>query len=61
MYLYTREIEFAPFGSWQNRRSRSTEILDPSDYKVPRPSPKSIYRLADKVCSGSLISTQRAY
>ena len=51
MYLYTCEIEFAPFGSEENRRSRSTEIVDYSDYKVPRPSPKSIYRLADQVCS----------
>ena len=45
------EIEFAPFGSEENRRSWSTEIVGSSDYKVPRPSPKSIYRLADKVCS----------
>ena len=51
MYLYTCEIGFAPFGSEENRRSRGTEIVDSSDYKVPRPSPKSIYRLADKVCS----------
>ena len=49
MYLYTNAIEFAPFGSEENRRSRSTEIVTPSDDKVPRPSPKSIYRLADKV------------
>ncbi|KAF9785425.1 hypothetical protein BJ322DRAFT_829340 [Thelephora terrestris] len=48
MYLYTATIEFAPFGSEENRRSRSVEIVDPSDNKVPRPSPKSIYRLADK-------------
>ena len=49
MYLYTNAIEFAPFGSEENRRSRSAEIVDASDSKVPRPSPKSIYRLADKV------------
>ena len=49
MYLYTDAIEFAPFGSEVNRRSRNAEIVDPSDGKVPRPSPKSIYRLADKV------------
>lgn len=48
MYLYTDVIEFAPFGSKENRKSRSTEIVDPSDDKIPRPSPKSIYRLADK-------------
>jgi len=50
MYLYTDAIEFAPFGSKENRRSRSAEIVTPSDDKIPRPSPKSIYRLADKVC-----------
>jgi len=48
MYLYTNVIEFAPFGSNENRRSRSAEIVTLSDDKVPRPSPKSIYRLADK-------------
>ncbi|KAF9646805.1 hypothetical protein BDM02DRAFT_3118097, partial [Thelephora ganbajun] len=48
MYLYTNVVEFAPFGSEQNRRSRSAEIVTPPDDKVPRPSPKSIYRLADK-------------
>ena len=53
MYLYTDVIEFAPFGSEENRRSRSAEIATPSDDKVPRPSPKSIYRLADKVCTRS--------
>ena len=49
MYLYTDMIEFAPFGSEENRKSRSAEIVNLSDDKVPRPSPKSIYRLADKV------------
>ena len=53
MYLYTGVIEFAPFGSKENRRSRSAEIVTLSDDKVPRPSPKSIYRLADKVCDGA--------
>lgn len=53
MYLYTDVIEFAPFGSEQNRRSRSAEIVDPSEDKLPRSSPKSIYRLADKVCTCS--------
>jgi len=50
MYLYTDAIEFAPFGSDENRRSRRPEAITPLDDKVPRPSPKSIYRLADKVC-----------
>ena len=54
MYLYTDAIEFAPFGSEKNRRSRSEEIVNSSDDKVPRPSPKSIYRLADKVFSTAL-------
>ena len=55
MYLYTDVIEFAPFGSEENRRSRSAEIIAPSDDKIPRSSTKSIYRLADKVCD--VIST----
>ena len=49
MYLYTDAVYFAQFGSKVNRRSRSTEIVTPPDDKVPT-SPKSIYRLADKVC-----------
>jgi len=49
MYLYTNMMEFAPFGSAENRRSRSAEIVTPSHDNVPRPSPKSIYRLTDKV------------
>ena len=53
MYLYTDVIEFAPFGSEENRRSRSAEIAITSDDKVPRSSPKSIYRLADKVWTQS--------
>ena len=61
MYLYTCAIEFAPFGSEKNRRSRSTEIVDPSGDKVARPSPKSIYRIADKVCSGSSKSTHSTW
>ena len=58
MYLYTDTIEFAPFGSEENRRSRSEEIVTSSDDKIPRPSPKSIYRLADKVCTRSSQCTQ---
>ena len=51
MYLYTDEIEFAPFSSGENPRSRN---VDPSpDDPIPLPSPKSIYRLADKVRSMS--------
>ena len=58
MYLYTDVIEFAPFGSDENRRSRRAEVVKSSDDKIPRPSPKSIYRLADKVCTPSLILTR---
>ena len=54
MYLYVDKIEFAPFGSEENRGSRSAEIVDPPADQIPRPSPKSIYRLADKVRSCSL-------
>ena len=61
MYLYTSAIEFAPFGSNENRRSRSAEIVTPSDDKVPRPSPKSIYRLADKVCTRPPYPSQAPY
>ncbi|KAF9785359.1 hypothetical protein BJ322DRAFT_826989 [Thelephora terrestris] len=46
MYLYTGQIEFAPYGSEENRRSRSVEIVSTSDDSIPQPSPKSIYRLA---------------
>ncbi|KAF9779228.1 hypothetical protein BJ322DRAFT_449548 [Thelephora terrestris] len=47
IYLYTDVIEFARFGSKHNRLSRRPEIANPPQDKV-RPSPKSIYRLADK-------------
>ena len=53
MYLYTGVIEFAPFGSDENRGLRRAEFVKHSDDKVPRPSPKSIYRLADKVRTSS--------
>ena len=49
MYLYTDDIEFAPYGSEENRKSRSADIVFSSEDSIPRPSPKSIYRLADKV------------
>jgi len=47
-YLYTGEIEFAPWGSTERRGARSLEKISES-YGMPKPSPKSIYRLADKV------------
>ena len=47
-YLYTGEIEFAPWGSTERRRARSFENISES-YGIPKASPKSVYRLADKV------------
>lgn len=49
VYLYTGSIRFASFGSKENRRSRSAEIAWTLEGEIPRASPKSIYRLADKV------------
>lgn len=51
LYLYTGSIDFAPFGSEANRKTRASEIVSLTPDRVPRPSPKSIYRLADKVLS----------
>ena len=47
-YLYTNEIEFAPWGSAERRKARALEKISES-YGIPKPSPKSVYRLADKV------------
>jgi len=47
MHLCTNAIEFAPFGSEENR---TTGIVTDN---VPRWPPGSIYRLADKVCTWS--------
>lgn len=55
LYLYTNSIEFAPYGSEDNRKSRSAEIVSVSEDSIPRPSPKSIYRLADKVSDHPLL------
>ena len=49
-YLYTDEIEFAPWGSTERRKARALEKISES-YGIPKPSPKSVYRLADKVTS----------
>ena len=49
MYLYTGEIDFAPFGSKANRELRAPELLSTEEAAIPRPSPKSIYRIADMV------------
>ena len=49
-YLYTEEIEFAPWDSAERREARALEKISES-YGIPKPSPKSVYRLADKVTS----------
>ena len=49
-YLYTDEIEFAQWGSVERRKARALEKTSES-YGIPEPSPKSVYRLADKVKS----------
>lgn len=49
MYLYTDEIDFAPFGSKVNRELRIPELVSEEAGAIPRPSPKSIYRIADMV------------
>jgi hypothetical protein len=49
MYLNTGEISFAPYGSKANRELRALELLSLEEDTIPRPSPKSIYRVADMV------------
>ena len=52
-YLYTDEIEFAPWGSTERRKARALEKISES-YGIPKPSPKSVYRLADKVTNSHM-------
>ena len=54
-YLYTDEIEFAPWGSTERRKARALEKISES-YGIPKPSPKSVYRLAEKVTSSRIRS-----
>jgi len=54
-YLYTDEIEFAPWGSAEKRKTRALEKVSES-YGIPKPSPKSVYRLADKVMNSHMYS-----
>jgi len=49
-YLYTDEVEFAPWGSAERRKARALEKISGS-HGIPKPSPKFFYRLADKVTS----------
>jgi len=53
-YLYTDEIEFASWGSTERRNARALEKISES-YGIPKPSPKSVYRLADKVTSSHVL------
>ena len=55
-YLYTDEIEFAPWGSAERHKARALEKISGS-YEIPKPSPKSVYRLADKVTSSHVPPT----
>ena len=49
-FLYTGEIEFAPFSSDPRREFLvQGRVGDWSTGKLPSPSAKSVYRLADKV------------
>ena len=54
-YLYTNEIEFAPWGSAERRKARILEETSEL-YGIPKPSPKSVYRLADKVTNSDVLS-----
>ena len=51
-FLYTGEIDFAPFSSDPRRElPAEARIGDWNAARLPSPSAKSIYRLADKVIS----------
>ena len=52
-YLYTGEIEFAPWGSAESRKACSLKKAS-EPCGIPKPSPKSVYRLADKVTNFKL-------
>ena len=54
-YLYTGEIYFTPFGSEANRGCRASERPSWELGNLPKVSPKSIYRVADKVTVSSLL------
>ena len=49
MYLYTGEIDFTPFGCDPNRELHAPGLSSAEEDTIPRPSPKSIYRIADMV------------
>ena len=53
--MYTNEIEFASWGSAERHKARAYEVESES-YGIPKPSPKSVYRLADRVSINALRS-----
>lgn len=61
-FLYTGNITFSPFSS-DSRDELSTEASngDGTNVKLPSPSAKSIYRLADKVISLICVCRPLAY
>ena len=50
-FLYTDDIRFAPFSSATRHEPVHARAGDWTMAKLPSPSAKSIYRLADKVTS----------
>ena len=53
MYLYTDEIDFAPFGSKANRQLRIPELVSREAGAIPRPSPSRFIAL--RIWSGLII------
>ena len=49
MYLYTSEIDFRPVGPRPYRELHAPGLSSEEEDTIPRPSPKSIYRIADMV------------
>jgi len=61
-YLYTGEIRFAPFSSYpRHEHIAHARTGDWSTERLPSPSAKSIYRLADMVTTLALFGTPEAH
>ena len=61
-FLYTEKITFAPFSSDQRYEVPAEErVGDWSVPKIPYPSAKSMYRLADKVIDPALFQRLLAH
>jgi len=61
-FLYTGEIEFAPFSSDPRREPPAqARTGDWSAKRLPSPSAKSIYRLADMVTTPTLFVVPEAH